>query len=263
MCKEIRALRADEVEVRVAQVTKSGIQLLLYKNSRVDRKILDEVYGPLNWQNRFEQIGNDLFCTISIYDKEKGQWIDKCDCGTEGSVGDGKSTASDAFKRAAFSLGIGRELYTKLFIFINVPTVARQNGKGFDVADSHKWVKYSVSEMDVDTENEKITRLVIVDDRGGVVFSYPRSSGTRPQVNAPQTNNPPQSSKNEPSAPTLGNVKPSDRAPQEAIDWIVNTYKTGDLARICAKYKVESIQDLTNEQFNMIYSNYIKSCEKS
>ena len=40
--KEIRKLRADEIEARVGIVKKNGISLLLYKDARCDMNILDE-----------------------------------------------------------------------------------------------------------------------------------------------------------------------------------------------------------------------------
>lgn len=42
--KKIRALRADEIEVRVGQVTEKGCTLLLYKDARCDKRILDETF---------------------------------------------------------------------------------------------------------------------------------------------------------------------------------------------------------------------------
>ena len=52
--KTIRLLTADEIDVRVAQTKNYNnavkVDLLLYKDARVDMKILDEVYGPMNWQ---------------------------------------------------------------------------------------------------------------------------------------------------------------------------------------------------------------------
>ena len=47
--KEIRLLRADEIECRVATISEKGVQLLLYKDARVDQKILDESFGLFNW----------------------------------------------------------------------------------------------------------------------------------------------------------------------------------------------------------------------
>ena len=43
--KEIRLLRADEIECRVGMVSEKGLSLLLYKDARADMKILDETYG--------------------------------------------------------------------------------------------------------------------------------------------------------------------------------------------------------------------------
>ena len=39
---EIRLLRADEIECRVGTINERGLSLLLYKDARVDQKILDE-----------------------------------------------------------------------------------------------------------------------------------------------------------------------------------------------------------------------------
>ena len=38
-------------------------------------KILDEVYGANNWQRTHEVIGGNLYCTVSIWDDGKKQWI--------------------------------------------------------------------------------------------------------------------------------------------------------------------------------------------
>ena len=108
----IRLLRADEIECRVGMINEKGLSLLLYKDARVDMKILDEVYGPFNWQRKHEMIGGNLYCTVSIWDKEKQQWVSKMDVGTKSNTEQEKGEASDSFKRACFSHGIGRELYT-------------------------------------------------------------------------------------------------------------------------------------------------------
>lgn len=89
MKNKIRSLRPEEIEIRVQQVTSKGAQLLLYKDSRCDKRILDETYGVTGWQNRYEEIKGNLFCTISIWDEDKKQWIDKCDCGVESNGTDG------------------------------------------------------------------------------------------------------------------------------------------------------------------------------
>ena len=49
---EFRKLKAEEIDVKVGSVTKTGYTLLLYKNARVDMAILDETVGAENWQRR-------------------------------------------------------------------------------------------------------------------------------------------------------------------------------------------------------------------
>ena len=97
MEKKIRCLKAEEIEIRVAQILEKGVQLLLYKDSRCDKRILDETFGINGWKNKYEEIKGNLFCTISIWDDDKKQWIDKCDCGTESFSEKEKGEASDAF----------------------------------------------------------------------------------------------------------------------------------------------------------------------
>ena len=122
---EIRLLTADEIDVHVAQtISRDGIvkvNLLLYKDARVDMKILDELYGPMGWKRTHQLIGDRLYCTIEVRDPETHEWIAKQDVGTESNTEPEKGQASDAFKRAGFNWGIGRELYTapKIQVILN------------------------------------------------------------------------------------------------------------------------------------------------
>ena len=169
MEKKIRSLKPEEIEIRVQQVTEKGAQLLLYKDSRCDKRILDETFGIFGWENRYEEIKGNLFCTISIYDDEKQQWIDKCDCGTESFSEKEKGEASDAFKRAGFNVGIGRELYTRIFYFASVPTKKNDKGK-YDLVN--KYEKFTVAEISTNEDAEKIEKIKIADSKGNIVFSY-------------------------------------------------------------------------------------------
>lgn len=171
MEKEIRSLRAEEIEVRVNMVTEKGAQLLLYKDSRCDKRILDETFGVTGWKNRYEEIKGNLFCTISIRDGD--QWVDKCDCGVESFSEKEKGEASDAFKRAGFNVGIGRELYTKIFYFANVPTKNTSkdlNKPKYELVD--KYMTFHVEEITVNEEKEKIEQIKIADNKGNIVFEY-------------------------------------------------------------------------------------------
>ena len=116
--KKPRMLKAEEIECRVGTINGKGCSLLLYKDARVDMKILDETYGVGNWQRTHEVINDNLFCTIEIWNDKINQWVKKQDVGTESYTEKEKGEASDSFKRAGFNVGIGRELYTSPFIWI-------------------------------------------------------------------------------------------------------------------------------------------------
>ena len=153
---KFRKLKASEIEARVATVTEKGCSLLLYKDARCDQKLLDETVGTLNWQRTHQLIGDRLYCTVSVWDAEKAQWISKQDVGTESYTEKEKGQASDSFKRACFNLGIGRELYTAPFIWISKDkcTLVEKNGK-YSTYD-----RFSVEEIGYDDEGN-INRLVI------------------------------------------------------------------------------------------------------
>ena len=68
--KEIRLLKKQEIECRVGTISQKGLSLLLYKNARADMKILDETFGAMNWQRTHRMIGDNLYCTVSVWDSE-------------------------------------------------------------------------------------------------------------------------------------------------------------------------------------------------
>lgn len=160
----MRTLRADEIECRVGHSTSTGASLLLYKDARVDMRLLDEVYGPMNWQRRHEVVNGNLFCTIEIWDNEKRCWVSKQDVGKESLTEGEKGEASDSFKRAGFNWGIGRELYSAPFIWVNI-TADDLNTKGQIKA------KFICREIGYNDKNE-INHLVIVDGKGNARFTY-------------------------------------------------------------------------------------------
>lgn len=165
---EFRALKPYEIECRVQQVTAKGVMLLLYKDARCDMAILDECAGVLRWKRTHRVINEKEFCAVSIYDKDNEQWVSKEDCGTESNTEKEKGQSSDAFKRACFNWGIGRELYTKIFIFISVPTVQNKNMK-YDM--KNKSAKFEVSKIETDNTAKKILHLEI-SSNGKIVFEW-------------------------------------------------------------------------------------------
>ena len=117
---EFRKLKANEIDCRVGNVSKSGngYSLLLYKDARVDMAILDETFGLDGWQREHEFKDGRLYCKVKIWSDRLNQWIVKEDVGTESYTEKEKGQASDSFKRACVNIGIGRELYTAPFIWI-------------------------------------------------------------------------------------------------------------------------------------------------
>lgn len=169
MAAKFRALRADEVEVRVAQIGPYSTQLLLYKDARCDMNILDEGVGPDNWQRKHTR--DNANCIVSIWDESKKQWIEKEDTGTESNTEKEKGLASDSFKRACFNWGIGRELYTAGRINV-------QNDKlAFSEKNGKKVLKDSLDVTAMDVENGVITRLIISKGDGTIVFSKHTNAG--------------------------------------------------------------------------------------
>lgn len=164
----MRKLTKDEIECRVAQVTAKGCSLLLYKTARVDRAILDEEFGVMNWQNDFKVIDGKMYGGIGIcYDNNGNrEWIWRWDCGTESNTEAEKGQASDCFKRAGFKWGIGVELYTAPFIFIQIETKKNDKGK-YELVD--KYIKFEVSEIGYSDKGE-INKLIIKDSNGNKVF---------------------------------------------------------------------------------------------
>lgn len=134
--------------------------------------ILDETFGWSGWQREHSFKDGHNYCKISIWDKEKGQWISKEDIGTESSTDAEKGEASDAFKRACFNVGIGRELYTSPFIWVALnPDELYKNPK------TQKWqlntkVHFHVESIEYDS-NRNISAIRIFDQRGNMRFEYP------------------------------------------------------------------------------------------
>lgn len=217
---KFRDLKANEINVRIATVKdtdkKKGVSLLLYKDARCDANILDETVGSENWECKFYECKGNLFCSIGIRNPENPmEFIYKDDCGSESYTEKEKGEASDAFKRAGFKWGIGRELYTAPFIWIK--------DTGCNIKDSKCFDTFSVKHIKI--ENKRITELVIFNDKTKQdCFSYgmPETEQEKPE----------------------GMLK----ADIERLIKLAESKKvTAD--KLCKRYKVKSLMDLTPEQY--------------
>ena len=245
--EEIRLLKADDIDVKVKQVTEKGAVLLLYKNARVDMNILDETFGAENWECDYKEIKGNLYCGICVHFEEKFVW--KWDCGIESREDDGnekKGEASDSFKRAGFKWGIGRELYTAPFTFANVPTTSYTDKSGKTAYKlTNQFEKFKVKEIDYIART--ISKLVIVDSKGNVVFNMTAK-------NTPQTAKPQETITNSPkpqiSQETPNNSPKCEECQAEVTDKVAK-FSKGKYGRVLcykcqkkpAKTDLEPIED--------------------
>lgn len=161
MCK-FRELKAEEIKCRVARETASGLQLLLYKDARVDMAILDETVGIARWQREHYVVDGVVYCRVGI--KIDNEWIWKSDCGVESFADGEKGESSDSFKRACVNFGIGRSLYTAPFIWVKKADY-NTNDKG-KCADS-----FSV--LAIDIQDGFIKGLQVKNDKSGnTVYTF-------------------------------------------------------------------------------------------
>ncbi|MBO7715216.1 MAG: hypothetical protein J6S85_16730 [Methanobrevibacter sp.] len=236
---EFRPLKASEIDVRVGNVAKSGsgFFLLLYKNARVDQTILDETVGQWNWQCKYYQVKNTMVCSVGIYNEERNEWLWKDNGGDDDYQAEQvKAELSDAFKRACFNWGIGRELYYSPKIWVN------QDGEN-DSKDH-----YSVKVIEYGT-NKKITNLVIVNDKNKkVVFRYGKDKKTAETGDLTPKND----------TPTVDEPKGSiDKRDLETIATLVNNFQNENsrknfYAWLDNNFKTMSLENLTYSQGKIV-----------
>lgn len=165
---KFRTLKANEVDVRVQSVKEKGAILLLFKDARVDQRILDESteVGPMNWTRDHKELKGVIYCGVSIWDKDKNIWVTKWDAGAESNTEKQKGEASDSFKRACFNWGIGRELYTSPFIWVKAENIdIKKNGNIFKTFDKFEVEKITYKDGSIDglaIRNSKTGKRVFV-----------------------------------------------------------------------------------------------------
>lgn len=169
---KFRNLTADEIECRIQQCTKNGVSLLLYKDARCDMNILDETVGADNWEREHYECKGNLFCKVGINTSLKADfptWVYKSDCGTESNTEAEKGEASDSFKRACVNWGIGRELYTAPFIWVNATDCNIEDSGRKDKYNKPIYTckdKFYLQKIAI-SENKKITGIAIKNAKTG------------------------------------------------------------------------------------------------
>ena len=134
---------ASDVSWRLQYVNEQRMQGIAvpYLDARAVADRLDEVVGQNRWRGSYtpwhDSVSNkktksSQLCTISIYDDELGQWIDKTDGAEDSDIEAVKGGLSDAFKRAAVKWNIGRYLYS----FNTVWVAAEARGNSYIIPES-------------------------------------------------------------------------------------------------------------------------------
>ena len=219
--KEFRLLRADEIDCRISTVNKYGVSILLYKDARCDMNILDETVGSLNWQRHHTR--DNANCIVAIWDEEKQQWIEKEDTGTESYTEKEKGLASDSFKRACFNFGIGRELYTAPFMWVDASMCKIQEDRGkFTCHD-----RFEVEDLRYDGRNISYVKIRNKTRKASIEFTNGKGTPQAPAEDASQA--------------TIGATKAG--ALEKAL-----SEKSVSVAKIYSEYKVNKLSDLTEEQ---------------
>lgn len=113
--KLFAALAAPFTKDQVRSFERGG-RKLLYVTARMVMNRLDDVLGPENWYDTYEETQAGIRCRLFVR-LPNGEWISKEDgSGHQGNdrldpEDAEKSTYSDAFKRASVKWGVGRHLY--------------------------------------------------------------------------------------------------------------------------------------------------------
>lgn len=209
-------LTASDVEVRVGQCSEKGAALLLYKDARCDMRILDDAVGADGWQCHYSIIGGKLFCNVALWSNERQCWVSKEDVGVPSNMESEKGEASDAFKRACFKWGIGRELYTAPFIWVpssKCSIVRNKQGK------PSCYDKFVVTGMEV--RDGSIVALSIANAKTGAeVFSTGFASVQAPKPHKEQ--NPAPEAATAPQADANATVSERKRAWYNIKAWAAN-----------------------------------------
>ena len=239
--EEIRLLSKEDIDVRVAQTNiynNNGqqvvkVNLLLYKNARVDMKILDELFTPMGWKRTHKLIGDRLYCSVEVFNEKTGEWICKEDVGVESNTEAEKGQASDSFKRACVNWGIGRELYTAPRISVELTDKEYTRGQDGKI---RVWATFGVKSIGYDASSRTITSLEIQDRFGNVRFSM-GGSGQQSQSEPSQAVKARRAAKANSPAPAA--YQPMS----EEMYWkIVAAYAQGKLTKTGGDYKMTWIE---------------------
>lgn len=182
----MRKLNKSEIDFRVGMIKKTAEKvwctLLAYKDARVDMAMLDHEFGQMNWQTEYKRDSKGVLqCGIGVFDSENKHWVWKWSNGTESQTEAQKGEYSDAFKRAGFMWGIGRELYDvpTLFVTLNSDEYSMQGDKVKQSSrfQPNKW-DWEITDKHIKATQNGVQRVFAKYDE---VVDVPNSKPSTPQ----------------------------------------------------------------------------------
>lgn len=246
-----RELRADEIDCRISQIKKTkngaGLSLLLYKDARCDQNILDETVGPMNWERKHSR--ENANCIVSIWCAERQCWVSKEDTGTKSNTEEEKGLASDSFKRACFNWGIGRELYTAPFIWID--------GKDCNIREDNGrlkcWDNFTVK--GIAYTDGVITGLIIKNQSTGkICYRYGSVQNETPDK-PERPDNEPEAQEQKPKAQvTINDKVPQPKKPDENP---VKAYISNELTFMKEMFRIPGTKEIS-EKFGQMRKQLIE-----
>lgn len=120
---------AEAVHFKPLTVKGNKALAAAYLDARAVMQRLDCVFGVGGWKDVYQPVnGGSVVCTLSV--RVDGEWVHKTDVGSPSEQPDDgdkmKAAFSDALKRAAVHLGIGRYLYRLPRLWCDYDTQARR-----------------------------------------------------------------------------------------------------------------------------------------
>jgi hypothetical protein len=105
---------ADSIHWKPLAVKGNRALAAAYIDARAVMQRLDSVFGVGGWKDAYQLVSSgSVVCTLST--KVDGEWVEKTDVGSPSEQPDDgdklKAAVSDALKRAAVKIGVGRYLY--------------------------------------------------------------------------------------------------------------------------------------------------------
>lgn len=123
---------AEAVHFKPLTVKGNRALAAAYLDARAIMQRLDTVFGVGGWKDAYSIVaGGSVVCRLSV--KIDGEWVEKTDVGSPSEQPDDgdklKAAFSDALKRAAIKLGIGRYLYKLPRQWVDYDPQSRQFAK--------------------------------------------------------------------------------------------------------------------------------------